>query len=246
MLGAVLGGTAEGAGRGLGQFSQSLMQVLGSQQHRKQMQRADEQEAYRRHRDQVDDRRHRENMELQAKTIEARTRSEDRHFAQTLREQGYDFEYDPQGVAPPEGSVGIERSPNVRFRVGDYNPDADPSIMRARAIAQARARPAGGANAGAPETPTFSYGGSKFDRTGAGYDAARAHGEQFETLPGQGPAMDPNRGQLLVQGALSRLRTEDGEIDYFKLEDVLDELRRRPGVTNDDLEYVRSFFQQEF
>ena len=272
MIGAVLGGAAEGAGRGLGAFSNALMQTLGSQQHRQQVRRAEEarneqtaynrhrdavsdrqhaeamelQQKYNRHRDAVSDRQHAEAMELQQKTNEARIASEDRHFAQTLRDQGYDFEYNPEGVAPPEGSIGITRNPNQRFRVGAYNPENDASVRRARATAAARSP--------SPSAPTFRYSvpgsgaSGEFPMTEAGMESARGFGEMAAGLPGnrEAPEVDPERLTLLINRVTSRAYGADGRIDPFKLNEVMDDLRSRAGVTQAELEALEARFPTEF
>ncbi len=280
-IGAVLGGAAEGAGPGLGRFSNALLQVMGSQQQRRGMEEQREfrasESAYRRHRDQVSDAASREALDLQERTLEARTRDADRSFAHALRAGGWDFDYHPEGapapassmtIGPPRPIVGPGGGPAAepaaagegmkfelpprqgvgdrisrRFTVGDYNPDQDPALQRRlreiEATAAARPGPAG---------PTMSVGGMTAPTTPAGRATIEDHMNWRSSLPGQTPAgaRDPARDQLLIGGALARMQGEDGEIDYLRLESVLDELRRRPGVTNDDLDLIRDRFTRQY
>ena len=255
-LGAAFGGAAEGAGTGLGRFSNALMQVLGSQQHRAGMA---EEKSYRRYRDGITDAADREAMDLQKRTLKARhveslrsdTRTmieSDRNFEQRLIEGGFDYERSGAGptlgrpggtpsvsigeVAPITPGVGTNLGRG--FTVGDYNPEKDPALQRSLALKAA--------------TPaTMSVGGMTAPATPAGRTTIEDHMNWRSGLPGgSAPGRDPNRDRALVEGALTRMEGEDGQIDYLRLESVLDELRRRPGVTNEDLDIVRDRFTRKY
>ena len=92
----------------------------------------------------------------------------------------------------------------------------------------------------------MSVGGMTAPATAAGRASIEDHMGWRSGLPGASTGRDPSRDQTLVEGALSRMQGEDGQIDYMRLESVLDELRRRPGVTNEDLDVVRDRFTRQY
>ena len=221
-LGAAFGGAAEGAGTGFGRLGNALMQVLGSQQHRAGMA---EEKSYRRYRDGIADTANREAMDLQKRTLEARqhemlrsdTRAmieSDRNFEQRLREGGFDYERSGAGprlgtpggtpsvsfgeVAPITPGVGTKLGRG--FTVGDYNPEKDPALKRSIALKSAT-------------PPTMSVGGLTAPATPAGRTQIEDHMTWRSGLPGgSAPGRDPNRDRALVEGALTRMEGEDGQI----------------------------------
>ena len=142
------------------------------------------------------------------------------------------------------------------YRRGEYDPERD----RARQTRMAELGEQGRQQRLTEETrsrtratqpPAFNFGGAEFPMTPEGYTAAAGHGSRYEELPGQGstspdPAELETRRQTLVEGALRRMTDQEtGEVDYYKLRDVLNELRRRPKTTADDLKYLTDFFDPD-
>ena len=266
-VGAILGGAAEGTGRGLGRFSNSILQVLGGMEGRKDAEgyRAAqaEERTYRRDRDTVRDTADQEAADLQSRTLDAQSRESDRRFSHQLRESGYDFDYHPERVGVPGGTRSVQigevspldpagdmtpSGPAVgneiarRFTVGDYNPEIDPAHQRRLseidATADARTRNA--------PPPTISVGGKTAPDTPGGRTSIEDHMKWRAGLPGESTGRDPTRDQALFGGARMRMIGEDGKIDWMRLEDMLAELESKPGITNEDLEVVRERFTRQY
>lgn len=237
-LGAAIGGAAQGASQGLGRFSQALMQVMNAQQNRAY---ARQEQQYRANRDRVTDKANEEARKLQRQTLEARVRSEDRHFEQQLRSGGFDYEYHPEGAPMAAGAggkpSGVGSDIARRFVVGGYNPDKDPHVLRARAMT--------------PEEKPFDL---KTDPQYLRQEALTKLSHSLREPAAKPSGLSAERQKDLIDATMSRLTSmgtgREGEVgppapDWLKLRQVMDEHRQR-GASLDDIKFLEEYFKDRF
>ena len=245
-IGAALGGVAQGASQGLGRFSHALMQVMGSQQRRRQMgqQQAHqaEERAYRRQRDMVSDEANAEARAMQTRTMEARAKEDQRRFDLSAASQGFM----PAGPSTAPPAMDSRVAPPVGL-----GPAGMGGPRTADQIAGPEPRGVGSSIAN-----QFMFGDKAYTRaapqpfdlgTDPAYQRSKALASHQEGLrsnrPGAEPTgLSPERKRALKDASLADMTGEDGKIDRMRLPDVINNMRSR-GAPQADIDFVIKYYE---
>lgn len=254
-------GVGYGIGAGAGRFSTALRDVLLAGQDRDQFareeefrrQQASQDAAYRDRTFQADQDYRQESLGLDREQLEATRTSQERadvlaslERGDRLRATGYDVQT-PQGGGFSDALMSVLENQQGGVPIpmaGEYDPSNDIDLVREERLIGARGeqdratiatRAATESSPGAP--PTFTKNGMRFPYTPEGIEESQA----FESeISGDG-AQDERRNALIA-GARRRLMNDEGEIETHRLREVLAEMRRRPGTTLEDIQYVQDYF----